>query len=64
MKGNRYRAKPGYRKHRYFQGGFRRPRHHNRYVYRVYPVYEQPPSHSFGLEIETEDFRFGMNESW
>ncbi len=63
MKGNRYRAKPGYRKHRYFHGGFRRPRRHHRHGYRVYPVYEQPPSHSFGLEIETEDFRFNVNES-
>jgi hypothetical protein len=26
MKGNRYRPKPGYRKHRHFHGGFRRPR--------------------------------------
>ena len=29
-----YRAKPGYRKHRQFHGGFRRPRHHRRHVYR------------------------------
>lgn len=63
MKGNHYRAKPGYRQHRYFHGGFRRPRRHHRRVYRVYPVYEQFPSHSFGLEIETEDFRFSVNES-
>ncbi len=63
MKGNRYRVKPGYRKQRYFHGGFRRPRRHHRRVYRVYPVYEQPPSHSFGLEVETEDFRFSVNES-
>ncbi len=51
MKGNRYRANPGYRKHRYFHGGFRRPRRHHRHVYRVYPVYGRPPSHSFRLEI-------------
>ncbi len=63
MKGNRYRAKPGYRKHRYFHGGFRRPRRHHRHGYRVHPVYEQPTSHSFGLEVETEDFRFSVNES-
>jgi hypothetical protein len=65
MKGNRYRAKPGYgyRKDRYFHGGYRRSRRHNRRVYRAYPVYEQPPSYRFGLGIETEDFRFRMNES-
>ena len=65
VKGNRYRAKPGYgyRKDRHFHGGFRRPRRHHRQAYRVYPVYEQPPSQSFGLEIETEDFRFSVNES-
>ncbi len=62
-KGHRYRAKSGYRKHRYFHGGFRRPRRHHRHVYRVYPVYEQPPNYSFGLDIETEDFRFSVNES-
>ncbi len=62
-KGNRYRAKPGYRKHGHFRRGFRRPRRHHRHVYRVYPVYEQLPIHSFGLEIETEDFRFSVNES-
>ncbi|GMQ76804.1 MAG: hypothetical protein BMS9Abin01_2099 [Gammaproteobacteria bacterium] len=63
MKGNRYRANPGYRKHRYFHGGFRRLRRHHRYVYRAYPVYERLPSYSFGLEIETEDLRFRVNES-
>ncbi len=63
MKGNRYRAKPGYRKHRYFHRGLRRPRRHHRHAYRLYPVYEQPPNYSFGLEIETEDFRFSVNES-
>lgn len=51
IKGNRYRANPGYRKHRYFHGGFRRPRRHQRHVYRVYPVYGRPPSYSFRLEI-------------
>jgi len=63
MKGNRYRAKPGYRKHRYFHGGFRRLRRHHKRIYRLYPVYEQSPSHSFGLEVETEEFRFSVNES-
>ncbi len=33
MKGSCYRAKPGYGKHRYFLGGFRRPRRHHRHVY-------------------------------
>ena len=51
MKGNRYRAKPGYRKHRYFHGGFHRPHRHHRRVYRVYPVYGRPPNYSFRLEI-------------
>ena len=51
MKGNRYRAKPGYRKHRYFHGGYRRAHRHHRHVYRVYPVYGRPPSHSFRLEV-------------
>ena len=35
MKGNCYRAKPGYRKHRYFYGGFRRPRRHHRHGYNL-----------------------------
>ncbi len=34
MKGNRHRAKPGYRKHRYFHGAFSRPRRHHRHGYR------------------------------
>ena len=51
IKGNRYRAKPGYRKHRYFHGGFRRLRRHHRHVYRVYPGYGRPPSHSFRLLV-------------
>jgi len=65
IKGNRHRAKPGYGywNDRYFHGGFHRPRRHHRQVYRAYPVYEQAPSYSFGLGIETEEFRFSMNES-
>ena len=35
-KGNRYRANHGYRKYRYFHGGFRRPRRHHRHVYLAY----------------------------
>ena len=33
MKGNRYRAKPGHRKHRYYHGGFCRPCRHHRHVH-------------------------------
>jgi hypothetical protein len=51
MKGNRYRAKPGYRKHRYFDGGYRRAHRHHRHVYRGYPVYGRPPGYSFRLEV-------------
>lgn len=51
MKGNRYRAKPGYRKHRHFHAGYRRAHRHHRHVYRVYPVYGRPPSHSLRLEV-------------
>jgi hypothetical protein len=35
MKGCCYRARPGYRKHRYYHGGFRRPRRHHRHVYNL-----------------------------
>jgi hypothetical protein len=51
MKGNRYRAKPGYRKHRYFHGGYRRAHRHHRHVYPVYPVYGRPRGYSFRLEV-------------
>ncbi|NCF28230.1 MAG: hypothetical protein GWP69_12665 [Gammaproteobacteria bacterium] len=71
MKGRHYRAKPGYRRHqrfhrgyqRRFYRGFRQPRRHHRYVRRIYPVYEQSPGHSLGLDIETEGFRFHVNKS-
>jgi hypothetical protein len=35
MKGNRYRARPGYRKHRHYHGGFCRLRRHHRHVYKL-----------------------------
>jgi hypothetical protein len=63
MKGKHYRAKRGYAKHRRFHRGFHRPRRHNAHLHRIYPVYEQYSSHSMGLEIETEDFRFSVNRS-
>ena len=30
---------------------------------RIYPVYEQSPSRSLGIDVETEDFRFSVNRS-
>ena len=32
-------------------------------VYRVYPSYEDSPSHSPDLDIKAKNFRFGVNES-
>jgi len=67
IKGNRYRPKPGYRKHRHFhRRGFRPHRHHRR-VYRVYPRYKHFPGHSLGhslgLDVEAKDFRISVNKS-
>ena len=67
MKGKHHRAKRGYgrhgRFHRGFHRGFRQPRRHYPHAYRIYPVYEQPPSRSLGIDVETKDFRFSVNRS-
>jgi len=63
----------GYRKHGQFYRGNHRSRAHHPHVrrihrvYRVYPVsepvYEDAPTRSLGLEVETEQFRFSINKS-
>lgn len=59
--GPKYRFKPGYRRHGHYRG------HHSRRVHRqvehVYPVYDDSPADSLGLDIETKDFRFSVNKS-
>lgn len=60
MKHNRHAWKPRYRTHRHFRRYDHRPRYHRR---QIYHLYEQAPSHSFGLEIETGEFRFKVNKS-
>jgi len=63
MKHNPRRWKPHYRHYRHFGRGIHRPHGYYRPVPRFYPVYESSPSHSFGLELESENFRFGVNGS-
>jgi hypothetical protein len=63
MKGKHYRARPGYRGHRNFKHSYRRPYIHQPRVHRVYPVYEDAPARSLGVDIETEAFRFSVNKS-
>lgn len=29
----------------------------------VYPIYQEAPSHSLGVDVETKDFRFSVNKS-
>ena len=63
MKRNPHTWKPRHRYYRHPRRGFHRPYGYYRPVHRLYPVYGSSPSQSFGLEVETEDFRFSVNES-
>jgi len=63
MKGNHYRHAPVHRKHRRFQQYFGQVHAPHAHVQRVYPVYQEAPSESLGLDIETEEFRFSVNKS-
>ena len=66
MKRNPRRLLPRYRHrghYRRLHGPIHRPHGYYRPVKRFYPVYESSPSHSLGLEVETEDFRFSVHES-
>lgn len=44
--------------HRHFRHGPRWPHRYRGHVQHVYPVYDDSPVHSHGLEVETPDFRF------
>lgn len=63
MKGKHYRGRPGYGKHRRFKHSYRRPYVHRPRVRRVYRVYEEAPTRSLGVDIETEAFRFSIDKS-
>lgn len=71
MKGKRYGRrgayKPKYRVKRDFRrrGHYRNHHrgHHGHRVEYVYPVYDEAPAESLGLDIETKDFRFRVNKS-
>ena len=71
MKGKRYGRRgahrPKYRVKRDFRkrGHYRDHRrgHHGHRVEYVYPVYDESPAESLGLDIETKDFRFSVNKS-
>ena len=59
----RFRVKHGFRKHGHYLGHSHHSRRHHRHVEHVYPVYDDTPAHSLGLDIETKDFRFSVNKS-
>lgn len=61
----RFRVKDGWRGKRHYRGHGRhfRRHHHRRHVQYVYPVYDDRPAHSLGVDIETKDFRFSVNKS-
>lgn len=63
MRGKHHRPRAGYRKHRRFAHSYRRPYAHHPRVHRLYPVYEEAPARSLGVDIETEAFRFSVNKS-
>jgi len=73
MKGKQRAPRHGYRQHRPSYRDYRHPRRahpHVRRIHRVYrvypvsePVYEDAPTRSLGLDIETEQFRFSVNKS-
>lgn len=59
-----WRGKGHYRGHgRHFRRHHHRRHHHRRHVEYVYPVYDDTPAHSLGVDIETKDFRFSVNKS-
>jgi hypothetical protein len=63
MKGKHYRHAPVHRKQRRFQQYFGQVHAPHGHVQHVYPVYQEAPSESLGLDIETEEFRFSVNKS-
>ena len=63
MKHNRHTRKPRYRHYRHFRPGFHKPHGYYGPVNGYYPAAEPSPSHSLGLDVETEEFRFSVNKS-
>jgi hypothetical protein len=57
----KYRVKRDFRRRGHYRG--HRRGHHGHRVEYVYPVYDDSPAESLGLDIETKDFRFSVNKS-
>ena len=59
----RFRVKHGFRKRGHYRGHSHHSRGHHRHVEHVYPVYDDTPARSLGVDVETKDFRFRVNKS-
>ena len=66
MKGGHKRHWKGHRRYYRWHRAKRphwHPRYHRRIEQHVYPVYQEAPSRSLGVDVETKDFRFRVNKS-